>query len=153
VLVRRARRRHQPHLDRPEGAESVGQVKGALLLLAFGLLLVGCGGAGTRVVAPDSAYPVSLSRGLRDADGNLLTADRRRVVGHFQDEGPAWTIFYPAIRLTPEKDISEWVNQQVKAANGHAVNKLTLTTKHCGVGMALWVFSLLPVWPSCTYVD
>ena len=122
-------------------------------LIATSMLLTGCVGARTSVVAHHSKYPVSLSRGLRDRDGSLVAAERRRVVGKFSASHTAWNLVYSAAKLTPTTDISDEVNAQVAAAGGDAIVQLTIVTRACALDYFLFPFGILPFWPSCAFVD
>ena len=113
--------------------------------------LTGCAGARTQVVAPTAEVPVSMSRGVRDADGVLVGADRREVVGQFDEARTAWGMFYSAVKLTPEKDISRAVNEQVRRVHGDAIVKLSIATRQCGMNFVPFL-SLLPFWPGCANV-
>jgi hypothetical protein len=121
------------------------------LALAAALAGMGCAGARTRVVAPRAEVPVSLSHAVRDADGELVPRERREVVGQLHDERLAWGLLYSAVKLTPEKDISDEVNAQVTRAGGDAVVNVRIRTNGCA-----WnyfpVFSALPFWPGCAKV-
>ena len=117
------------------------------------LLLSACAGARTTVVARHAQYPVSLSRGLRDRDGTLVPSERRHVVGTFHASHTAWNIFYAAAELTPTLDISDEVNQQIAAAHGDAIVRLTIVTTHCAMNYFFFPMGLLPFWPSCANVD
>ncbi len=119
-------------------------------LLAVGS---GCVGARTVVMAPRSEYPVSLSRGIRDADGTLVPAERRKVVGSFKLTPTAWAMFWSAIPLTPLTDISDAVNAQVSAVNGDAIIHLMVVTKHCALNSLVFPLGILPVWPSCADME
>jgi hypothetical protein len=121
-----------------------------LVLTAF---LSGCAGGRSMVVARDAEYPVSLSRGVRDAQGMLVPAADRSVVGKLHVVQKAWTILWSAVTINPEMDISRQVNAQVAAAQGDAVVHLTLVTKHCDLNYFAFPFGLLPIWPSCADVD
>lgn len=124
------------------------------VLLAAALALstaAGCVGANTSVVAPDAHYPVSLSRGVRDRDGSLVPEARRKVVGAFSEERMAWSMFYKLARLTPKTDLSQSIDQQVKAAGGDAVVNLRVGTLHCELNYAP-LLTALPIWPGCAKV-
>jgi hypothetical protein len=122
-------------------------------LLALSLLVTGCAGARTTVVASRAHYPVSLSRALRDRDGSLVTAERRKVVGRFSASRTAWGMVYSAAKLTPTTDISDEVNAQVAAAHGDGIIHLTIVTRACALDYFSFPFGILPFWPSCTFVD
>ncbi len=122
-------------------------------MLVVSLALTGCVGARTSVVADHSRYPVSLSRGLRDRGGSLVTPEHRKIVGRFSASHTAWGMLYSAAKLTPTTDISDEVNTQVAAANGDAIIHLTIVTKACALDYFVFPFGILPFWPSCEFVD
>jgi hypothetical protein len=119
----------------------------AIVAFAFASC-VGCAGARTTVVAPTANVPVSLSHAVRDADGTIVSASRREVVGAFHDERLAWGVLWSAIKLTPTKDISDEINAQVARAGGDAVINLRIASGGCGWNYVIG-FNLLPVWPGC----
>lgn len=120
-------------------------------LLLIALATGGCAGARTEIVAPHAAVPISLSHAVRAADGALVPAADREVVGTFHDERMAWGLFYSAVKLTPEKDISDEVNAQVARAGGDAVVMLRIEAHACAASYFA-VLNALPVWPGCTKV-
>jgi len=126
---------------------------GRALAVALALAVTGCTGARTTVVAPHARYPVSLSRGLRDASGALVTFDRRVVVGRFNASHTGWGMVYSAAKLTPTTDISDEVNAQVAAAHGDGIIHLTIVTRACALDYFAFPFGILPFWPSCVFVD
>jgi hypothetical protein len=128
-------------------------VRAAALLFASvaSLACAACAGARTEVVAPRAEVPVSLSHAVRTADGALLPADRREVVGKFHDERTAWGLFYSAVKLTPEKDISDELNAQVARSGGDAVVTLRVQTSGCAANYFA-ILNALPMWPGCTKV-
>ncbi len=129
---------------------SVRVALGAALaaLTSFG---TGCAGARTSVVAPTAGVPISFSRAVRDEQGALVGQDRREVVGTLDADGTAWGMLYSGVRLTPELDVSDAVNQEVQRLHGDAVVNLTVATRQCGMN---WVpvANVLPMWPGCANV-
>ena len=126
----------------------------AALAIAFSALTsfgTGCAGARTSVVAPTAAVPISFSRAVRDERGALVGLDRREVVGTLDADGTAWGMLYSGIRLTPELDVSDAVNQEVQRLHGDAVVNLTVATRQCVMN---WVpvANVLPMWPGCANV-
>jgi hypothetical protein len=124
-----------------------------LVIGALAMALVGCAGARTTVIAEGSHYPVSLSRAIRDADGNLVPAERRTVVGTFRAKKTAWNLVWSAAKLTPTTDISDDVNEQVAAAHGDAIIHLVIVTTHCALNYFAFPMGVLPFWPSCADID
>lgn len=123
----------------------------------FSLLLAasaaGCiSGARTNVTAPGANVPVSMSRGVRDANGQLVPLDQRQYVGTFEYKTRAWSTFYTLLPFTPNKDISDAVNTQVAAAGGEAVVNLTIISKGCSLNR-VWPFIVLPIWPGCSKIE
>lgn len=121
------------------------------MVLAATLPLVGslgCAGARSHVVAPESQYPVSMSDGVRDADGSLLADKEKKVVGGFQGDYMAWGWLWSAVSFTGDHDISGEINEQVKQAGGDAIVNLAVRSEPC-----LWnTFTLIGVVPDCAYV-
>jgi hypothetical protein len=122
-----------------------------MVALASTLLIAGCAGGRTSIVAGDASYPVSLSEGVRDRDGELVEEERKDFVGTYEDERMAWGTLYSSVKLTPTKDISKQVDAQVKKVRGDAVINLRVATEHCGWNFVP-ILNLLPVWPGCTTV-
>jgi len=122
-----------------------------LVCSAILLASVGCAGARTEVVAPTATVPVSFSRSVRDQSGEIVSAERREVVGHFESRHNAWGMFYSIAKLDPITDISNDINEQVRAAGGDAVIHLAIRSKPCAHDFVP-VFNWLPFWPGCTRV-
>lgn len=125
---------------------------GALAACAVLPGLVGCAGARTNLVAPTAQYPISLSRGVRDTDGTLVPAERRKIVGHFKTKRKAWAMLYSFLSLTPSKDLSDDLNQQIKARHGDAIINLTVASATCGMNF-VFLFDWLPIWPGCSNIE
>jgi hypothetical protein len=111
----------------------------------------GCVGARTNVVAADAAYPISLSRAVRDAEGAIIPQERAVKVGTFHDETKAWGLFYSAIRLNPQTDISRSLNEQIKTVAGDAVVNLRVMSSVCAMDY-VGVFVFAPLWPGCANI-
>jgi len=115
------------------------------LLLSLVFLGTGCSGAYSYVVADEAAVPVSMSEGVRGPDGRLLDAAEIEKVGDFKYDYLAWTMLWNEIPLTGDEDISDELNEQVKAAGGEAVINLTVTSDS-----SKWNgFTLLGILPGC----
>jgi hypothetical protein len=125
---------------------------GAAFALAVLSLSTGCAGARASITADDARYPVSLSRGVRDAEGDIVTSDREKTVATFRDHATSWAIGYSFIPLSKRKDISGALNDQVKAAGGDAVVNLRTSSAHCASDFFI-IFSILPVWPGCSTTE
>lgn len=126
----------------------------ALTLAAMAILVAlstGCAGARTTVVADTAGYPISLSRAVRDANGDIVTHDRVVKVGTLHDDATVWGLLYSAIRFNPRTDISQATNEQVAAAGGDAVVNLRVEGRQCALD---WIplVSLLPIWPGCATI-
>lgn len=117
----------------------------------FAAFATGCAGARTTVVADTASYPISLSRGVRDAKGEIVTLDRVVKVGTFEDDTMVWGLLYSAIRLNPTTDISTAANEQISSVGGDAVVNLRVEGRHCALDWFA-LFTLVPVWPGCASV-
>lgn len=115
------------------------------------LAATGCAGGHGWVKAPTAQYPVSLSSAIRAADGHLLDKTERRTVGHFDASKTFVAMFYDAIPLNGSFDLSDDINEQVRAANGEAITELTFHVRLCPLDV-FPVFHILPFWPGCSTV-
>jgi hypothetical protein len=120
-------------------------------LVGFAFAATGCAGARTTLVAPDAHYPVSLTRGVRDANGLLVPVESRSVVGKFEQDVTAWGLAYSAVSVTPTTDLSDAINGQVAAHGGDAIINLHIATSECALDYFI-LLNMLPVWPGCTLV-
>lgn len=116
------------------------------------LALTGCAGAGTKVTADGSQYPISLSRGVRDADGEIAPQERVAKVGRFHHKTTQYAFFYSAAPVKDKHDISAFVNRQVAAHGGDAIVNLRVRSQHCGLDLVP-VLNWIPLWPGCVHVD
>jgi hypothetical protein len=119
--------------------------------VALAVACAGCAGGHGWVSAPTSRYPISLTHGIRAADGHLLTNKERKIVGHFDTSKTFVSLLYDAIPLNGSFDVSDDVNEQVRAAGGEAVTDLTFQTHLCALDFFLG-FHMLPIWPGCATV-
>ena len=107
----------------------------------------GCG-VSSWVTAPESEYPISMSSGIRDRDGTLVTAERKTVVGTYTQDYQACSMLWRLISFTGEKDISEDLNAQVKKVEGDAVTDLSVESS-----ATFWtVVTLIGIFPDCAQV-
>jgi hypothetical protein len=120
----------------------------SFLLLA---LATGCAGGRARLDFSGTQMPVSMSATVLDERGEILLPEDREVVGQVLVETKAWGIMWAAIPLTPKRDVSQAINDQVAAANGEAVVNLRVTGQQCGVNHA-WILSTVPLWPGCSKI-
>jgi hypothetical protein len=107
------------------------------VLLLFSL---GCAGTDSYVRARGPLDgPVSLSGGVYDADGRLLTLSHGlREVGQFKASRRVWSLFY-FIRPGPW-DVTKLVNRRLAETGGDAVIDLELTVRaapYQGIAMFL----------------
>ena len=120
-----------------------------ILLATCAVSLVGCAGASSEVVAPGAKVPISLSRGVRDADGEIVPQSRQEVVGRFEQDATVWAIGYSFAKLDPTTEIDDGVNTQVARAQGQAVVRLSVRSKPCALNF-VEVLNWLPFWPGCS---
>jgi len=80
------------------------RIVGIARFSAFALLALttGCAGARSELTADDARYPVSLSRGMRDAEGDLVSQDRMKKVGTFEDDATVYGFVYSFAKVTPK---------------------------------------------------
>ena len=115
-------------------------------------LTTGCAGARSELTADDARYPVSLSRGVRDAEGDLVSQDRMKTVGTFHDDTTVYGFVYSLAKVTPKVDISRVVNEQVAAHGGDAIVNLRVNVKSCALDYIPFI-AWVPGWPGCAKVD
>ncbi|HSO34737.1 MAG TPA: hypothetical protein VLT33_19520 [Labilithrix sp.] len=132
-------------------AELVRKLAALVVLIGFVAPGTGCAGARTTVAADKAEYPISLSRAVRDPDGEIVSNERAVKVAPFRATSTAWGIFYSLLRINPRTDISEAVNAQVAAAGGQAVVNLRVMAGHCAMNTVAVLVSL-PFLPGCTKV-
>jgi hypothetical protein len=113
----------------------------------LGLLASGCG-VSSWVTAPESEYPISMSQGIRDPDGELVAKSRKIVVGKYEQEYKACSMLWRMISFTGDKDISEEVNAQVKKAGGDAITEFSVESS----GTVWNVVTFLGIFPDCANV-
>lgn len=123
----------------------------ALALTALGLV-TGCAGAKSNLTADTARYPISLSRGIRDADGELVGRDRITKVGTYHHTETGYAILYGAAAHRKANDISSSVNRQVAVHGGDAIVNLRVRAQHCGLDLVPGL-NWLPFWPGCVHVD
>ncbi|MBX3190060.1 MAG: hypothetical protein KF819_23745 [Labilithrix sp.] len=120
---------------------------GAVLLAAT----TGCAGARSNLTADRASYPVSLSRAVRDADGDIVAQDRTKKVASFRHDTSSVAIFY-SYGGAPKKDISKAINDQIAAHGGDAIVNLRVTVKQCGLNFVPLLY-LIPIWPGCAKIE
>lgn len=119
----------------------------ALLLIS----LAGCAGGRVGITAYDAKVPVSMSRGVRDQNGELVSAERRVRVGKYEQQFSGFSIFYSLVPLSGRKNLAPSINQQVEQVGGDAVINLRVSSRGCILNYFVG-FNLLPIWPGCTRV-
>jgi hypothetical protein len=121
------------------------------LLAALALIGAASSGCGVSswVTAPESTYPISMSSGLRDQSGELVTSERMTEVGKFTQSYKACSMAWRLISFTGDKDISEEINQQVSTAKGDGVTDLSVTSS-----ATVWTMTtLIGIFPDCANVE
>jgi len=97
-------------------------------------------------------HPVSMSSYIEEPSGRILSPDDLDEVAVFHHDMRFWGMAYSALRLTGEKDLSEPINEQVRAARGDGVILLTVISEGCAWNRVP-LLTLLPIWPGCTKVS
>lgn len=123
---------------------------GPLVITALAFV-TGCSGARTNVTADEARYPISLSRAVRDADGEIVAQERAKKVADFQHESTSVAVFY-SFAGAAKKDISRFVNEQVAKHGGDAIVNLKVGVKQCGANWVPFLY-ILPFWPGCATVQ
>jgi hypothetical protein len=121
-----------------------------LLIIAVSLLaLSACSGGRSSIRADRSEYPISLSDGLRGADGALLAPGQKKTVGALEVKWSAWSMLWTLVPLSGgDRDISNEVNEQVKKAGGDAVVGMDVIVSQCG-----WNYmTFLGILPGCNHM-
>ncbi|MBI2391646.1 MAG: hypothetical protein HYV09_18805, partial [Deltaproteobacteria bacterium] len=119
-----------------------------LSAIALAVGAFGCSGARSHVTAPTAEYPISMSDGIRDESGAPVADEDKQVVGYFQYDYKAWGMWWRMISFTGDKDLSEEMNKQVKAAGGEGVINLTVKAENC-----TWnIFTFVGLFPDCSTV-
>jgi hypothetical protein len=118
-------------------------------VLVLGAACTGCvvNGARVEIAADQARYPISMTAALPDATGNNLRVGHELVTrGRLSGEATTCSFVYGATPATVE--ISDIVNDQVRAAGGEGVAGLVVEATDRGWG---WAFPLawLPFWPGC----
>ncbi len=116
----------------------------AVCAVAVGLLVssIGCAGTDSYVRARGPLDgPVSLTGGVYDADGRLLTlSNGLREVGKFKARRRVWSLLY-FIRPGPW-DVTKLVNRKLAETGGEAVIDLEVTVRaapYQGIAMFLLI--------------
>jgi hypothetical protein len=120
----------------------------AAMICAGGL--VGCmaGGGHHAVGAPHARYPVSMSRTVRDARGQILKTTEQQVVGQYEESYTGWSFIWGLVSVGGEKDASESINGQVQQATGDAVVNFAVESRGCAASF-LSILGWLPFVPTC----
>ncbi|HEY4393432.1 MAG TPA: hypothetical protein VGP64_05200 [Polyangia bacterium] len=118
-------------------------------LLGLLVLTAGCG-ARSYIRADSARYPVSLSSGVRGADGKLVDPQALQKTGEFHSDYTACRMFWTLVPVkSAHRDISDEVNQQVAEAHGEAIVNLSVQS-----AATVWSFiTFLGVFPDCGKVD
>jgi hypothetical protein len=109
-------------------------------------------GARAALVAPQAAYPVSMSENVRGPDGAIVPPESKEVVGSFGYRYLAWGMFGANLTLSGDEDISAEVNRQVAAHQGEAITNLSVRSSGCAWNV-LSALASLGLLPGCTVVD
>jgi len=119
-------------------------------LLGLVLLAAGSGGSRSFIRADGADFPISLSGGLRDADGQLVADARKVIVGKLDISYKAWSAVGWLIPIANrERDVSAEVNEQVRRAGGDGVIDVEVRATNC-----LWsYFTIFGLLPDCSNVS
>lgn len=119
-------------------------MKALSILAGLALATTGCSGGRSTIRADRSEYAISLSDGLRDADGALLQSSSKKSIGSFDLKYSTWSMLWTLVPLSNgTRDISDEVNEQVKKAGGDAIVGMEVIVKQCS-GNFLTGLGILP---------
>lgn len=119
------------------------------VLLGLLVFTAGCG-ARSYLRADTARYPVSLSSGVRGADGKLVDPQVLHKTGEFHADYTACRMLWTLVPIkSAHRDISDDVNQQVADAHGEAIVNLSVQS-----AATVWnIITFLGVLPDCGKVD
>lgn len=114
------------------------------------LILVNCSGGRAAIKLEKAQVPISMSPFLYSEDGKVLVKSKDlKVLGKFEYEKRFWGILWSHVRLSDDDDVSEAINEQVKAKGGDGIISLLVESDYCGIN-AVPFLGILPIWPGCT---
>ncbi|MET0287571.1 MAG: hypothetical protein ABW352_23995 [Polyangiales bacterium] len=123
----------------------------ATLIVVLGLLLPGCAGARGALTFDGLQYPVSSSSYLYAPDDRPVTHGELQQVGSISTQTRVWSLFWSAIPLTPTRELSGPLNEQIASAGGEGVTDLNVRSQNCGTNYIPFI-SWLPFYPGCALV-
>ncbi len=89
-----------------------------------------------------------MSSGVRDAQGTLVPATRKTVVGQYEQHYKACSMLWRIVSFTGDKDISDDVNAAVADAKGDAITDLSVESS-----ATVWtLMTLIGIFPDCAQV-
>jgi hypothetical protein len=127
-----------------------GRFQRALALGAVAAL-GGCAGVHYDVKADSARYPISFSPALPDGAGQILyPGEGLQAVGDFELQRTRWGAFYGAMRS--DYDMSNDINDAVRARGGEGVINLSITNTNCALNM-FFPLTILPFFPGCANLE
>jgi hypothetical protein len=133
-----------------EARDTRYRVSPLVLVLWVGVLMglcSGCVGGRGSVRADRTQFPISFTGALPDGQGRILRiGEGLTPVGTFKHKDSAIGFIYSATPM--DIDISEAVELQVRAVQGHGIANFSIGVGHCALNF-IFPLNHLPIWPGC----
>ncbi len=121
-------------------------------IISLGAFCIGCAGARGKVRLEELNNPVSMSPYLYDAKGQLISVDKGLVrVGGLYTQKTYYGVFYTAIRLTGDGDLTKEINDAVTALNADGIINFHYVVDQGNTNGCV-PLTWLPIWPGTTKV-
>ena len=101
-------------------------------------------GAETRLFAPQSPVPISLSQSIVDERGSVYRPRPDEIVGHFKRSWRSWDWFYGLVSINADVDLTRLVAAEVEKRNGDAVINLRVRSNYAKTWYVTAVLVVLP---------
>jgi hypothetical protein len=98
----------------------------------------------TALHGSDLRYPVSMSKSVVDAAGQIQVPKAAEKVAHFTRDWSHWGWFYGFVSLSSHVDLSAMLNEEIEKAGGDGIVNLKVTAEGSGLS---WFISLLIIIP------
>tara|TARA_R110002072_G_scaffold273219_4_gene433835 strand:+ start:30185 stop:30619 length:435 start_codon:yes stop_codon:yes gene_type:complete len=119
------------------------------LLIAMMCCALVCSGgclslSSTALNGSDLRYPVSMSKSVVDAAGQIHAPKASARVARFKRDWSHWGWLYGSVSLSSHVDLSAMLNEEIEKAGGDGIVNLKVTAAGSGLS---WFISLLIIIP------